>query len=342
LAWSAIVILCSADVALGPDVNVTGTLAIAPFLAAMAASRLETVAVGVAATAAGVALYLLDDVPAGAATVRAGTVAVASVLAAWAAGVRARREARLIDITAVARAAQLAILAPTPQQVGPVALASRYVSAAREASVGGDVYEVVPWRDGVRLMVGDARGKGLEAVRLATVVLGSFREAADELADVAAVARVIDRRLRRHLSDEDFVTACLVEITGAGRLTVACCGHPCPLLLSEGTVSEMGCTDHTLPLGLGADPSPTVDDMQPGDRLLMFTDGLIEARTRSGEFVTLPRLVGQLAGETPEDAADELVERLWQAVGSRLDDDLALLVADYRPPDADLTTADDR
>lgn len=331
LAWSAILVLTAADLALGSDVNVTGTLAIAPFLAAMAASRRETAAVGVAAVAAGAGLYLVDDVPAGAASVRLGTVAAASALAAWAAGVRATREARLIDVTAVARAAHLAILAPTRERVGPVALATRYISAAREASVGGDVYEVVPWRDGVRLMVGDARGKGLEAVRLATVVLGSFREAADELPDLAAVARVIDRRLRRHLTDEDFVTACLVEITGAGRLTVVCCGHPCPLLLSKEQVNEVGCGTYTLPLGLGADPIPTVLDMNPGDRLLMFTDGLIEARTQSGAFVELPRLIGQLAGHTPEDAADELVQRLWQAVGSRLDDDLALLVADYRP-----------
>ena len=68
----------------------------------------------------------------------------------------------------------------------------------------------------VRLLVGDVRGKGLASVRTATVVLGEFRAAASDVDDLAEVARLIDRRLRPYLGEEDFVTAVLAEISDDG------------------------------------------------------------------------------------------------------------------------------
>ncbi|MCU1596122.1 MAG: hypothetical protein JWO12_3514, partial [Frankiales bacterium] len=124
---------------------------------------------------------------------------------------------RLADVTRVAEAAQHAILAPPPDRIGRVALAARYVSAAAEALVGGDLYEVVARPGAVRLLIGDVRGKGLGAVRAAAVVLGEFRAAAADLDDLAAVARQIDRRVRAYLADEDFVTALIAEIRDDGQ-----------------------------------------------------------------------------------------------------------------------------
>ena len=103
---------------------------------------------------------------------------------------------RLAGVTLVAEAAQRAILAPPPARIGPVSLSARYHSAAFEAQIGGDLYEVVRGPSSVRLLVGDVRGKGLSAVRTATVVLGEFRAAAAGTGDVAHVAREIDRRIR--------------------------------------------------------------------------------------------------------------------------------------------------
>ena len=103
---------------------------------------------------------------------------------------------RLANVLQVADAAQRAILAPPPPQIGPVRLAARYVSAAREALVGGDLYEIVSRPGAVRLLIGDVRGKVLGAVRTATIVLGEFRAAASDLDDLAEVAVQIDRRLR--------------------------------------------------------------------------------------------------------------------------------------------------
>jgi serine phosphatase RsbU (regulator of sigma subunit) len=242
---------------------------------------------------------------------------------------------RLAGVTLVAEAAQRAILAQPPARTGPVALSARYLSAALEAQVGGDLYEVVRGPSSVRLLVGDVRGKGLSAVRTATVVLGEFRAAAAGAGDVADVARQIDRRILPYLQDaEDFVTGLLVDIEHDGCFSIVSCGHPAPVLLNaEGAVEAVE-LDHSPPFGLGVDPVVARGKLAPGDRLLLFTDGLIEARTPSGAFIDpapfLP-LVGQAEFGI---ALDGLLTSLKQAAGHALDDDLALLLACYDPDSA--------
>lgn len=240
---------------------------------------------------------------------------------------------RLAGVTLVAEAAQRAILAPPPARVGPVELSARYMSAAVEAQVGGDLYEVVAAPGAVRLLVGDVRGKGLAAVRTATVVLGEFRAAAAAgTGDLAHVAREIDHRMRAHLlTDEDFVTGVLLEITDDGRFTAVSCGHPAPVVLrADGTVESIE-LDHAPPLGLGADPLPSAGRLEPGDRVLLFTDGLIEARTPDGAFVD-PAPLLLTAGKAPFDAAlSRVLDELLVTTGHQLDDDLALLLARFDP-----------
>lgn len=237
---------------------------------------------------------------------------------------------RVEVLTRVAEAAQHAILAPPPARVGAVALAARYASAAAAALVGGDLYEHVRRPGGVRLLIGDVRGKGLEAVRTATVVLGAFRAAAADLSDLGAVAGQMDRRLRDYLDVEDFVTALLVDVCDDGTFTLVSCGHPPPLLVSGGTVSPVPVAP-SVPLGLGAQPRPTSGRLVPGDRLLLYTDGILEARDPQRHFVDLTRLVEPLTAGRLDDALDAVLDRLRQAVGGVLGDDLALLVAEYAP-----------
>ena len=235
---------------------------------------------------------------------------------------------RLADVTRVAEAAQHAILAPPPARVGPIALAARYVSAAAEALVGGDLYEVVARPGAVRLLIGDVRGKGLTAVRTATVVLGEFRAAAADLDDVGAVVRQIDRRLRPYLGDEDFVTALVAEVRDDGSYVVASCGHPPALLSSAGTVTALDCVP-TLPLGLGAEPHLRSGRLSFGDRLLLYTDGIIEARDVDHRFVDLLPLVRRLADGDLDTVLDRVLQDLRDAVDGELGDDLALLLAEY-------------
>ncbi|MBV9291536.1 MAG: GAF domain-containing protein [Frankiales bacterium] len=241
-----------------------------------------------------------------------------------------QQSGRLAAITRVAEAAQRAILAPVPERVGSLRLAAAYVSAARDALVGGDLYEVVPRPGGCRLLVGDVRGKGLGAVRLATVVLGEFRAAAVERESLVDLAQQIDARLTPYLGEEDFVTAIVAEITDDGLCTVVCCGHPPAYLMSNDVTRELG-TPGTPPLGLGAAPEAVTAQLAPGDRLLMFTDGLIEARDVQGRFVDAGEAVAALSSGAASTVLDRVLQDLHSRVGGDLGDDLALLLAEFDP-----------
>lgn len=243
-----------------------------------------------------------------------------------------RQKGRLAEITRIAEVVQHAILPPVPKRAGNLDLCTAYVSAAREALIGGDLYEIVSVPGAVRLIIGDVRGKGLDAVRLATVVLGEFRAAAVERDDITALARQMDSRMRPYLGDEDFVTALIAEIDNDGLASVVCCGHPPALLFTGGERHYLGEAD-SLPLGLGADPAATTASLSPGDRLLLYTDGILEARDPQGRFIELENVAAELALGPLETVLDRIHQALLEAVGSELADDLALLVAEYRPQD---------
>ncbi len=236
---------------------------------------------------------------------------------------------RLTEVMKVAAAAQLAILAPPPARLGPFALSARYLSAAEEAQIGGDLYEVAHVGDRVRLLIGDVRGKGLTAVRTATVVLGGFRSSAVQGAPLAELARHLDQQVQVYLDDEeDFVTAALVDIDHDGHYSVVLCGHPPPLLASRDgwrlLEAEAG-----LPLGLGSDPAPSHGVLEHGDRIILFTDGLLEARHADGEFFDPQPLWSRVMAEPFPTLLDTTLETLHEWNEGRLQDDLALLAIEF-------------
>ncbi|MYS47228.1 SpoIIE family protein phosphatase, partial [Streptomyces sp. SID5998] len=127
---------------------------------------------------------------------------------------RIRRERTLATVRSVAETAQRVLLRPVPRRLGQVSVETLYLSAAAEARIGGDLYEAVPTAYGVRLLVGDVRGKGLVAVETAATILGAFREAAHDEPDLTGVARRMERSMSRHAAQlpggeaaERFVTA---------------------------------------------------------------------------------------------------------------------------------------
>ena len=184
---------------------------------------------------------------------------------------------------------------------------------------------------GVRMLIGDVRGKGLDAVRLASIVLGSYRHVAYERADLRAIVADLDRAVARSVGDEDFVTAALVEERG-GTLTIVNCGHPAPLLLRRGQVIPLEPPSPAPPLGFMPVVRPRVERLEPGDRLLLFTDGLGEAR-RDGEFFPTEDRAWQLLGHgTVADGLASLETALVEWVHGRLDDDIALVLMEYAGP----------
>lgn len=104
----------------------------------------------------------------------------------------------------------------------------QYTSAVAEARIGGDLYEVVASPHGVRVIVGDVRGKGLAAVETAAVVLGAFREAAHDQPDLVGLDERLERGVARDLEREKLVTAILVEIGSDHEAVFLNYGHPAP------------------------------------------------------------------------------------------------------------------
>jgi Stage II sporulation protein E (SpoIIE) len=312
--------------------NFVGLFVAVPLLAAVFAYWPIVLAVGALATAVGVAFasaYGPLDVP--------GTINMLAVLlgtgaAAAVATSRQRQDDRIAELLRLAAVAQQAVLRPIGPQVGSLAVAGRYISASAAADIGGDLYEALDTPYGVRIIIGDVRGKGLDAVRLASIVLGSYRHVAYERADLRAIVTDLDRAVARSVGDEDFVTAALVEERG-GTLTIVKCGHPAPLLLRRGQVITLEPPAPAPPLGFMPVARPRVERLEPGDRLLLFTDGLGEAR-REGEFFPTADRAWRLLGHgTVGDGLASLETALVDWVHGQLDDDIALVLLEYAGPD---------
>jgi serine phosphatase RsbU (regulator of sigma subunit) len=336
LPFAIIVLIGVSRTVIGPGWGLLQLLAVGPPVAAAIGGPLYTLAAGTVALAT--CLLCAADMLPGASPrmTEAAFLAVAGVTVAGALASRDRgcRDRELAQVRLIAEAAQEVLLPPVPRRAGPVRLAARYLSAASGARVGGDLYEVVTTPDCVRLLIGDVEGKGLPAVQPAAAVLGAFREVAYGEESLAAIVSRIEGSLARQLSDEQFVTAILAEVSADGtKIELLSCGHPEPLLLGTRPPRFVGQEEGSLPLGLShlADVPriPVTIPFEPGDALLFYTDGVSEARNRAGEFFPLADCAAMRAPPDPATLADRLGDELIRFVGHAPDDDVALLVA-YR------------
>ena len=257
---------------------------------------------------------------------RVAAVCVISVMAVVVAGMRRRREERLARMTAIAQATQLALLPPLPARMTGITIAARYLSATREASVGGDLYEIIPTGHGIRVIIGDVRGNGLDAVRLAGQVLSAFRRSAVTTLAMEHVAGEVGRAIAPHLGEEDFVTAALAQIAPTGELTIVNCGHHPPLLRHRGDLQPLTDGKPGLPLGLEDDFSAFTAAWSPGDRLLLYTDGLVESRDEHGHFLPEDAIGTALLAANCDQALDTLMRAVGQHTGGHVHDDIALLL----------------
>jgi phosphoserine phosphatase RsbU/P len=311
-------------------VIVIGLFSVAPLIAAAVVDECRTAVVGGAAVALAIGAGwwhgIAGDVNYWA---RVATVCAVSVIAVMVAGMRRRREERLARMTAIAEATQLALLPPLPAAMKGVNIAARYRSATHEASVGGDLYEVIPTGHGIRGIIGDVRGKGLEAVRLAGRVLSEFRRSAVAMPTIEQVARELGRAIGPHLDEEDFVTAVLAQIAPTGELTIVNCGHHPPLLSNGGGLWPLTGEKPVLPLGLEDDVTAFTAAWSPGDRLLLYTDGLVESRDQHGDFLPADTIGSALLARDCDQALDTLIEAVHRHTGGHARDDMALLLLEH-------------
>jgi phosphoserine phosphatase RsbU/P len=319
-----------------PGIVTAPWLAVGPLAASLFLAPRVTALVAGWTLALGAGLALTQ---AGPARIAASHLSVLALLAAFAVANSALRTAaqrRLGQVRAVARVAQSALLREIPAAVTTGRLASRYVSASAEARVGGDLLEVVADPEHPRWLIGDTRGKGLPAVRLASVAMTSFRDAcAQPDLSLAEVARVVDRSVTRAAGDEDFVTAVFAELDPDGWLQLVTCGHPPPLrLAADGELRALTPRAYSTPLGMRPDIQPSTFTVNPGDRLLFYTDGLLEARDKAGRYFRLEDCVDTLRHPDPQAAVDGLLDRLLAHAGRKLNDDVALLLVEATSPPA--------
>jgi phosphoserine phosphatase RsbU/P len=313
-----------------PALNMISLFAVAPLIVATAADERRTAIFSGAAVALALIVVMWDDVRRDETYwARVAAVGITGVMAVVLAGLRRRREEHLVRMSAIAQASQLALLPPLPPEMTGINIAARYGSATRDAAVGGDLYEIIPTSHGIRVIIGDVRGKGLEAIMLARHVLSAFRRSAVARPALEQVADEVSRVIGPHLGEEDFVTAALVQITPGGDLTIVNCGHHPPLLRHCGGLQALTDGKAALPLGLEDNFVPFTARWSPGDRLLLFTDGLIESRDRHGDFLPEQEIAAALLAADCDQALDTLMTAVHRYTDGHSHDDMALLLLEH-------------
>ncbi|MFC0598521.1 PP2C family protein-serine/threonine phosphatase [Streptomyces palmae] len=327
------------DLLTPPRLSSAPFLSAAPLIAAPFSTLTVTAVTAVASTATALVLSLLHGVHGHVeGAIEVVTVLTVALLALAANQVVHRGAQRLASARGIAEAVQRAVLPVPAPELGGLRIAARYAAAQADARIGGDLYAVQETPYGVRFVVGDVRGKGLGAVEAVAVVLGAFREAAEEESGLEGLTRRLERALdregrrRANLDQfEGFTTAVLGEITpDESTLRLVNRGHPAPLLLlTDGSVRLAEPAVPALPLGmgeLGCWPE-RVDELAlpQGAMLLLFTDGVTDARDPDGVFYDPAERLRGCLFRGPDVLLDALIDDVAQHTRGAAADDMALL-----------------
>ena len=234
----------------------------------------------------------------------------------------------------IARTLQTSLLPPGLPDVEGYEVAATYHAMGDGFEVGGDFYDVFELReDQWALTLGDVCGKGSEAAAVTALTRYTIRAAAMRAGDPRQVLETVHDAIRRNGSSR-FCTAAYAELTtGTGGVRLVLGGHPRPLVLrADGHVERVGVHGHLLgsfPEWTGSTEEFTLD---PGDALLLFSDGVTEAR-RGGELFGDDRLEDVLGRARGSDAVGVVraVEHEVLDFAGDLDDDVAVLAIRRRP-----------
>jgi hypothetical protein len=227
-----------------------------------------------------------------------------------------------------------------PRTIGTAVVTS---SAVLEPAyeVGGDAYDHNLAGPKLHLTLMDAMGHDLASGGCSAAALAACRSTRRSGGGLDDIAEQIDRTLERWIPDR-LLTCVIADLdTTTGRLDWINCGHPPPLLIRDRRIVT-GALERPphLPLGLtGYDvPPPSVHTahLQPEDRLLLFTDGVTEARAAGGELFGEQRLADTVVramadGLPAPEALRRLIQQITRHQGQRLHDDATILMAEWHP-----------
>jgi serine phosphatase RsbU (regulator of sigma subunit) len=348
VAAALIVAVPVADVFVAPSIHLAHILVVPVALVAAftgpRAGALAALLAVLALIAAGAERHMLSTENV---LVQLGSLIALSGLLVFFAGLQERRGREVDRLRRVSDAAQGVVLRALPDHAGPLSLAAEYRAAEDGTRVGGDLYAAARTAHATRLLIGDVRGHGLDSIGETETVLGAFRAVAHRQEPLPQLVASLEGSVRWGLSEqlaeqgdsvgERFATAAVVEIPDdEPYVHVVSCGHVPPVRIRNGTAEFLEVEQTAPPLGLGglADGpyAPTAFDFAPGDRLLLYTDGVTEARDPRGRFFPLlERAAAHAAERRPEALLEALTRDLLGYGGGHLDDDMALIAVRREP-----------
>jgi PAS domain S-box-containing protein len=214
------------------------------------------------------------------------------------------------DRSEIARVLQRSLLPPHLPEIPGVEVGAEYLPVGETNDVGGDFYDLINTvEDGWLCAIGDVRGKGVEAASVTALARYTIRAVTLKDDRPSEVLAALNEAMLRQLPEDRFCTAACVRLEPQdGSVGVAVdvsrAGHPPPLLVRSGaTVEEVGCSGKVLGVFPDAELRDTSLRLMPGEALVLYTDGVTEARSPDGEFFGEGRLRHLLSSCAGCDAA---------------------------------------
>ncbi|MEV0373131.1 PP2C family protein-serine/threonine phosphatase [Streptomyces sp. NPDC050636] len=239
----------------------------------------------------------------------------------------------------VAAEIQWSLLPPLAMSVPQVAVAGILEPAY---NVAGDSFDYALNDEILHVAVVDAMGHGLNAATMATVAIGAYRHSRRAGIDLSEIYAFMDQAIAEQFGPEHFVTAQMMRLNIAtGHLQWVNAGHPAPLLIRNHQVLRQLEGPTTLPVGLGGEkPQVSEQRLQRGDRVLCFTDGLIEEHQAGEEQFGEQQLIHWVnhiehAEEGVRAVVRSLSHRLKEERGGSTSDDATLFLIEWRGGAAD-------